>query len=158
MLLSSDNEFLETAISIAIDSIDRGGGPFGAVIVKNGEIIARAHNEVTLTNDPTAHAEVRAIQKASAFLQSFSLHDCVLYSSCEPCPMCLGAIYWAKIPKVIFAASRIEAAHAGFDDNFIYQQLQLPLQQRSMITIHAPLDSATQVFEKWQKTDNKLEY
>jgi tRNA(Arg) A34 adenosine deaminase TadA len=134
------------------------GGPFGCVIVRRGEIIARGSNRVTSTNDPTAHAEITAIRDACAKLRTFALPDCTLYTSCEPCPMCLAAIYWARIPSLYFANTRADAAAIGFDDEFIYQQIPLPPEQRS-ITIAALLrEEAQKVFREWQADPAKVRY
>ena len=117
------------AIELSIESVRNGGGPFGAVIARNGEILAEASNSVTIDNDPTAHAEVNAIRRATRKLGSFDLSGCEIYTSCEPCPMCLGAIYWSHIDKIYYANNRKDAAEIGFDDDFIYQENALPLEQ-----------------------------
>ena len=125
--------FMQTAIDMAEKSIKSGaGGPFGAVVVKDGKIIAAEHNRVTSTNDPTAHAEVSAIRAACKALGTFQLEDCDIYTSCEPCPMCLGAIYWARPRRVFYASTKDDAANIGFDDSFIYKELDLALDQRSI--------------------------
>ena len=125
--------FLKRAIQLAEEGMDKGqGGPFGAVIVKDGEIIAEANNKVTASNDPTAHAEVVAIRKACEKLQDFQLENCILYTSCEPCPMCLGAIYWARPKKVYYALTREDAAKIGFDDQFIYDEIALKMDDRKI--------------------------
>lgn len=134
------------------------GGPFGCVIVKDNQIIAEGFNAVTSTNDPTAHAEVVAIRNACKNLDSYQLEDCIIYTSCEPCPMCLGAIYWARPKKVYYANTRIEAAAIGFDDEFIYKEIPLPLHQRQIEFEHIQLDEALKVFELWDKKENKSEY
>ena len=121
-ITEQDMHFMELAAKIAEENIDRGGGPFGAVVVRNGEVVATGANSVTLTNDPTAHAEVNAIREACRKEGSFSLAGCRVYSSCEPCPMCLGAIYWARPARVYYAATKDDAAQAGFDDSFIYRE------------------------------------
>ena len=118
-----DETFLSAAIRLAVESVKAGGGPFGAVIVREGEIIARGSNRVTLSNDPTAHAEITAIREAGRVLQDFRLSGCILYSSCEPCPMCLAACYWARISELVFAGAKADAAAAGFDDAFLYREL-----------------------------------
>jgi tRNA(Arg) A34 adenosine deaminase TadA len=151
--------FLERAIAIAIECVDANiGGPFGCVIVKNGEIIAEGTNEVTSTNDPTAHAEVVAIRLACKKLNDFQLTDCTIYASCEPCPMCLGAIYWARPSRVVFAATRQEAAAIGFDDQFIYDELEKPMAERKIPFQHLPLPKADALFEAWQAKEDKMEY
>lgn len=119
-------ELMRRAIQLAVDNVKNGGGPFGAVIARNGEIIAEGVNRVTPNHDPTAHAEVQAIRAAAARLENFDLAGCSIYSSCEPCPMCLGAIYWAHLDHLYFAATKTDAARAGFDDAFIYDELPLP--------------------------------
>jgi guanine deaminase len=134
------------------------GGPFGAVIVKNGQIIGRGHNQVFALQDPTAHAEVQAIRNACKNLGDFQLTDCELYSSCEPCPMCLGAIYWARPAKLFFACSREDAAAANFDDEFIYQELAQPLNQRKIPTEILLRDEALELFNIWKKKSDKTQY
>ncbi|HOE04294.1 MAG TPA: nucleoside deaminase [Bacteroidales bacterium] len=151
-------EFLKMAIQIATENINGGGGPFGAVIVKNNEVIATSGNSVSLDNDPTAHAEVNAIRKAAKKLGSFELTGCTIYSSCEPCPMCLGAIYWARIETLYFAATRDDAHRAGFSDAFIYNEINIPLSQRSVHTIHLPTDNALLPFITWDENESKTLY
>lgn len=151
-------KFLKLAIEIATENIALGGGPFGAVIVKNNEVIATSGNSVGIDNDPTAHAEVNAIRKAAKKLNNFELNDCVIYSSCEPCPMCLGAIYWARIEALYFAATRDDAHDAGFSDAFIYNEINLPLDKRSIPTINMKTDDALIPFEKWIESENKIQY
>lgn len=158
MISDSDTTFLLRAIEIANTNIDKGGGPFGAVITLKNNIIAESGNMVCPHNDPTAHAEVEAIRKACTSLQSFSLEDCTIYSSCEPCPMCLGAIYWAKITRIVFASNRNDAAKAGFNDKYIYNEILLPIEQRTIQTISHPLKLADNVFKKWNEIDSKLRY
>jgi tRNA(Arg) A34 adenosine deaminase TadA len=134
------------------------GGPFGCVIVKNGEIIARGCNKVLLLNDPTAHAEVTAIREACKVLNDFQLADCEIYTTCEPCPMCMGAIYWARPKKVYFANTREDAANIGFDDSFIYQEISLPVHQRSMVMECIGRNEAITMFEAWQQKQHKTLY
>jgi guanine deaminase len=136
----------------------RKGGPFGAVIVRDGVIIAEGHNEVTSTNDPTAHAEVVAIRRACQVLQSFQLKGCELYTSCEPCPMCLGAIYWARPDRVVYANTRQDAAAIGFDDQLIYEEIPLPGHERQIPMSHEPSAEALAVFQDWLALDGKTEY
>ena len=151
--------FMQEAIRIASENIKSGnGGPFGAVIVKNGLIIGRGANSVTSENDPTAHAEVMAIREACKNLNSFQLNDCELYTSCEQCPMCLGAIYWARPSKVYFAATREMAAMAGFDDSYIYNQIPLPPLERDIPTRQLILENAITVFDEWVLTEKKIPY
>lgn len=134
------------------------GGPFGAAIYRNGSLVASACNTVTSTNDPTAHAEVNAIRKACEKLGTYDLSDCVLYTSCEPCPMCLGAIYWSRFEKVYFANLRQDAAFIGFDDEFIYDELKLPMSKRSIPFEHVSSIEAFEVFENWLEKEDKKEY
>ncbi len=147
------------AIRLAKENVEQlKGGPFGAVIVKDGEIIARGVNTVTADNDPTAHAEINAIRNAAKKLGNFQLEDCEIYSSCEPCPMCLGAIYWARPAKLVFAATKQDAADAGFDDSFIYRELSLPANERKIPTSQRMRQEAKKVFSLWNQTENKIEY
>jgi len=134
------------------------GGPFGAVVVKDEAVIATGVNQVTRTNDPTAHAEVVAIREACRVLGSFQLSGCDLYTSCEPCPMCLGAIFWARLTRVFFAATHDDAAAAGFDDSFIYRQIQVPHAQRSIPMIHVADEFSTRPFERWVSHADKTRY
>jgi tRNA(Arg) A34 adenosine deaminase TadA len=150
--------FMEMAIELAKDSVDRGGGPFGAVVVKDGTVIAARANSVTLDNDPTAHAEVAAIREACAKLNTFSLEGCEIYASCEPCPMCLGAIYWSGIRCVYYAATRKEAADVGFDDSLIYDQIVLAPEDRSVPGFKLECESQQQPFDKWCAKKDKTEY
>ncbi len=155
----NDELYMKRALSIAqSNAVSSGGGPFGAVIVKDGKIIAESSNSVTVDNDPTAHAEVNAIRLACKVLDTFDLSGCVIYSSCEPCPMCLSAIYWAHIDRLLFAADRVDAAKAGFDDDFIYRELALPLNERSIkVERIMPLEGLLP-FESWIHNDNKRAY
>lgn len=150
--------FMREAISLSIKNIDNNGGPFGAVIVKNGEIIARGVNRVTSNIDPTAHAEINAIREASKKLGTFDLSGCEIYSSCEPCPMCLGAIYWARIDKLFFANTKQDAKDIKFDDSFIYEELDLPIEKRKIPTVQILREEALKAFNKWKDKDNKIEY
>lgn len=134
------------------------GGPFGCVIVRRGEIVARGSNRVTSTNDPTAHAEITAIREACRALQTFQLDDCELYTSCEPCPMCLAAIYWARIPRLFYGNTRTDAAAIGFDDEFIYQQLALAPEQRAIEMQLLLRDEAQAAFREWQVKPDKIRY
>lgn len=151
-------EFMSEAIRLSMDNIDIGGGPFGAVIVKNGKIIAKAANSVTKTNDPTAHAEVNAIRIAAKELQTFDLSGCEIYTSCEPCPMCLGAIYWAHLDKVYYANTKNDARAIDFDDAFIYEEIQRPMQERHTPFIQMMREEALAAFKKWQDKEDKIEY
>lgn len=150
---------MQEAIAQSLHSIRSGkGGPFGAVVVKDGKIIARGHNQVTSTNDPTAHAEVVAIREACKVLNSFQLTGCEIYTSCEPCPMCMGAIYWARPDRVFYANSKIDAAEIGFDDQFIYQELEVPLGDRKLPIEQMMRDEAFNVFQEWAAMGDKIEY
>ncbi|HYX05526.1 MAG TPA: nucleoside deaminase [Bacteroidales bacterium] len=151
-------KFLRSAIDISVENVKNGGGPFGAVIVKDGEIIASAGNQVTTHNDPTAHAEINAIREAAQKLQTFDLSGCEIYASCEPCPMCLGAIYWARLDKLYFAASREDAQEAGFDDALIYEEISLEPEKRKVPTRQLLRDEAAQAFSAWKRHEDKTEY
>lgn len=146
------------AINIAQKSIENGGGPFGAVIVKDGKIIGSASNSVTKNNDPTAHAEVNAIRQTCQKLGTFMLDGCEIYTSCEPCPMCLGAIYWAHISKIYYAAGRKDAASGGFDDDFIYKEINIDPATRSIPSIRLMEKEGAQVFNIWNNKIDKIEY
>lgn len=151
--------FLKEAIKMAQKGVKAGkGGPFGAVIVKDGKIVARGCNQVTSQHDPTRHAEIDAIRKACKKLKDFELHDCIIYSSCEPCPMCLGAIYWARPKALYFAADRFRAAKSGFDDEFIYKEVSLPADKRSIKTICVDVKTKDAPFELWDEKTDKTEY
>ncbi len=151
--------FLQQAIDLACrNTTEKGGGPYGALIVKENQIIASSGNRVTPNLDPTAHAEIMTIRQACQALQDYQLNQCTLYSSCEPCPMCLGAIYWARLDQVFFASTRHDAAQSGFDDNFIYEEIAKPPQQRRIPMQHIPLASASQPFEEWLQLENKKLY
>ena len=152
-------EFMDEALRLAESNVTIGkGGPFGAVVVKDGEIIARGINLVTAMNDPTAHAEVVAIRQACEKLGWFEIRDCEIYSSCEPCPMCLGAIYWARPAALYFAATKKDAAEAGFDDAHIYEELATPLSERKIPAIHIKHKNALSAFKKWEENGNKTPY
>ena len=151
-------EFMHEAVNQSLLSVKNGGGPFGAVIVKNGEIIAKAANSVTQTNDPTAHAEVNAIRLASSKLNSFDLSGCEIYTSCEPCPMCLGAIYWARIDKIYYGNTKNDAKNIGFDDSFIYDEMELPLENRKVKFVQLEHKKAQKAFKIWQLKEDKTGY
>ncbi len=155
---SRDEEYLRSALDLAEENVGRGGGPFGCVIVKEGRIIARGVNRVTESNDPTAHAEVVAIREACRTLHSFQLTGCDVYASCEPCPMCLGALSWARPARIVFAASRTEAAAAGFDDERIYREVALSPADRSIPTTHLPLNDRTRPFNAWNGRADRTPY
>ncbi|MBE9467381.1 MAG: nucleoside deaminase [Bacteroidetes bacterium] len=146
------------AIDLSIENIKIGGGPFGAVIVKDGEIIARGVNNVTKDNDPTAHAEVVAIREASKKLGTFDLSGCVIYASCEPCPMCLGAIYWAHLDKIFYGNTKHDAKDIGFDDSFIYDEIERPIIERKIDTSQILHNEAIVAFENWKEKEDKVEY
>ncbi|BAG32908.1 nucleoside deaminase [Porphyromonas gingivalis] len=153
-----DKEMMREAIRLADESVANGGGPFGAVIVKDGEIIAATSNRVTLDNDPTAHAEVNCIRMACKRLGTFDLSGCTIYTSCEPCPMCLGAIYWARIDRIFYGNNRQDAADIGFDDDFIYQELARPMDNRSTPIIPILQDEALHSFRLWTEKTDKTKY
>ncbi|MGA7421119.1 MAG: nucleoside deaminase [Candidatus Sulfotelmatobacter sp.] len=147
------------AIQLSIDNVRSGrGGPFGAVVVKDGSIIAEGANQVTATNDPTAHAEMVAIREACRKLGAFELEACEIYTSCEPCPMCLGAIYWARLSRVYFANADADASRVGFDDSLIYRELALPYSQRKIPMIQMMREEALAAFREWENKSNKVEY
>jgi guanine deaminase len=154
----TDIEFLKRAVRLAEEGIEKGYGPFGAVIVRNGVIISEAVNSVTASKDPTAHAEISAIRKASEVLDTHNLEDCILYTSCEPCPMCLGAIYWSGLKKVFFAADRRDAAKAGFSDEYIYEEINLPVEKRHTGFHRLTSVDGTNVFTIWNQSENKIPY
>ena len=154
-----DNPFMARAIQLSIDGVHSGrGGPFGAVIVRDGKIVAEGVNQVTSTNDPTAHAEVLAIRKACESLGSFELRDCELYTSCEPCPMCLGAIYWARVSRIYFANTAEDAAKIGFDDSFIYDELKQHPFLRRIPAIQIMREEALEGFRAWADKSDKIRY
>ena len=149
---------MREAIQLAVENVRRDGGPFAALVVKDGVVIATGTNQVTLDNDPTAHAEIVAIREACRVLGDFQLTGCEVYASCEPCPMCLGAIYWARPSRVFFAATHQQAAAAGFDDSFIYQQIAAPHGERTIPMIHLVEESGTRPFEEWGSKLDRLRY
>ena len=151
-------ELMRRAIELSADSVRNGGGPFGAVIARNGEIIAEGSNGVTLYNDPTAHAEVSTIRKACQKLNTFDLSGCEIYTSCEPCPMCFGAIYWAHLDKIYYANDRKDAADIGFDDDFIYQEIAVQPQYRKKPSEILLRNEALEVFKQWTAKADKTEY
>ncbi len=157
--MSNQEKFMREAIRLSVENVQTSkGGPFGAVIVKNGKIIARGANEVTTSNDPTAHAEVVAIRNACKELGSFQLDDCEIYCSCEPCPMCLGAIYWARPAKIYYANTKQDAAAINFDDDFIYDEIKLPINNRKLPTIQLLREEAQVAFAEWTKSTQKAAY
>ena len=151
--------FMERAVELSLKGSSEGkGGPFGAVIVKNGKIIGEAYYQETSTNDKTAHAEVMAIRDACKNLNSFDLTDCEIYTSCEPCPMCLGAIYWSRVVKIYYGNSREDAKKSGFDDAFIYDEIPLPLSERKIKMVQIGQKEALKVFEMWDANEEKIKY
>jgi len=154
-----DNPFMARAIQLSVDNVVSGqGGPFGAVIVKGGDIVSEGVNRVTAGNDPTAHAEVVAIREACAKLGSFTLKGCEIYTSCEPCPMCLGAIYWAHLARICFASLAADASQIGFDDSFIYHEFSQPYSRRAIPIVQMMRDPALAAFRAWQEKPNKILY
>ncbi len=156
--IMTDKDFMRQAIDLSVDNVKNGGGPFGAVIVKDGEIVASGVNRVTANNDPTAHAEVCAIRNACAKTKSFKLEGCTIYTSCEPCPMCLSAIYWAGISKIYYGNTKLDADKIGFGDNFIYEELDKPMEKRTIPTKPLMREEALKAFEDWENKTDKIEY
>lgn len=154
-----DNPFMARAIQLSLDNVVSGkGGPFGAVIVQNGKILAEGVNRVTAINDPTAHAEIVAIREGCAALRTFELTDCEIYTSCEPCPMCLGAIYWARLARVYYGNLASDASQIGFDDSFIYREITQVLGKRSIPMVNLMREQALAAFRAWQEKPNKVSY
>jgi len=156
--MENNENFMREAIALSVENVHNNGGPFGAVIVKNGEIIARGVNRVTSNNDPTAHAEVSAIRAAATKLGTFDLSGCEIFTSCEPCPMCLGAIYWAHLDKIYYGNTKKDAAKIGFDDSFIYEELEKPFDKRSIKTVQLLSNEAIEGFKEWEEKTDKIEY
>ena len=157
-ITEQDKNFMREAIRLADESVRNGGGPFGAVIVKDGEIVAGSSNSVTIDNDPTAHAEVNTIRKACQKLGTFDLSDCVIYTSCEPCPMCLGAIYWAHLKCIYYGNTKKDARDIDFADDFIYEELDKPIDKRSVPFINMLHEEALNSFKLWSEKTDKIEY
>ena len=153
-----NNKFMRKAIALSIENINNGGGPFGAVIVKDGKIISTGVNRVTANTDPTAHAEVNAIREASLKLGTFDLAGCDIYTSCEPCPMCLGAVYWAHLDKMYYGNTKADAKDIGFDDSFIYDEIELKPENRKLISLQLLQNEAIVAFENWKNDDTKVKY
>lgn len=151
-------DLMRKAIALSIENVAAGGGPFGAVIARNGEIIATGVNRVTSNCDPTAHAEVSAIRAAAKALGTFDLSGCEIYTSCEPCPMCLGAIYWAHLDRIYYGNTKHDAAAIGFDDAFIYEELDLKLEDRKLPSEHLLGNEAIKAFQNWEQKDDKICY
>ena len=157
--MSPENEFMREAIRLSFETMQNNtGGPFGAVIVKDGKIIARGFNRVVSTNDPTAHAEIVAIREACEVLKDFQLTGCEIYTSCEPCPMCLAAIYWARPDKVYYANSKSDAAGIGFDDQFIYDEINMDFSKRKIPLVRLMEDEALAAFNEWSSKEDKTKY
>jgi len=152
------NEFMKRAIELSVESVNNGGGPFGCVVVKGDKIIAEGSNKVTSNNDPTAHGEIVAIREACKKLNNFSLNQCELYSTCEPCPMCLSAIYWARIKKIYYGNTREDARKIDFDDSLIYTELQKSIDKRKIPMIQIMGNEALKAFELWDKKKDKIKY
>ncbi|WP_347986596.1 nucleoside deaminase [Methylomonas sp. AM2-LC] len=150
--------FLQQAVELASNNVSEGGGPFGALVVKNQQIIAASGNRVSANQDPTAHAEIMAIRKACLVLQDFQLTNCTLYTSCEPCPMCLGAIYWARLSAVYYACDRLHASAAGFDDGFIYDEIPKLPAERTIGMYYLETTNPEQPFKTWQSLTHKICY
>jgi tRNA(Arg) A34 adenosine deaminase TadA len=156
---SGNIDFMTEAVKIAIRGLEANeGGPFGCVIVKNGKVVGRGNNQVTSTNDPTAHAEIMAIREACMNLNTFQLEGCIVYASSEPCPMCLGAIYWARPDKVYYGSNHTDAANIGFDDSFIYKEIALPNDKRNIPFEQCGRETALEAFRKWEEKDDKISY
>jgi tRNA(Arg) A34 adenosine deaminase TadA len=154
-----NKRFMREAIRLSIQMMRRGkGGPFGAVVVKNGKIVGRGCNQVTSSNDPTAHAEIVAIREACKRLKTFQLDDCELYTSCEPCPMCLSAIYWSRLRGVFYGNTRKDAAKIAFDDDFIYREVGLPIRKRTLVMKQLLRSEAIEAFKEWEKKTDKIPY
>jgi tRNA(Arg) A34 adenosine deaminase TadA len=150
--------YMRMAIRMSVENAEGGGGPFAAMVVKDGEIVSKGVNRVAEGNDPTAHAEIMAIRAAAQKLQRFKLTDCVLYSTCEPCPMCLGAVYWSGIPAVFYANSREDAARYGFDDSYIYEQLKRPLHKQQVSFTRILAREALEAFKCWDQNSDRIQY
>ena len=159
MKQKENERFMKMAIALSEQNVTRSlGGPFGAVIVKDGKVIAKSANKVTTSNDPTAHAEISAIRLACRKLKTFDLSGCVIYTSCEPCPMCLGAIYWSRIEVIYYANTKRDAADIGFDDQFIYDELDLDMNKRTLPVVQLMRDEAQKAFKSWSDSGMKIEY
>ena len=157
-ITDDDRRFMKMACDLACENVERGGGPFGAVIVKDGEVIAAAGNSVTLDNDPTAHAEVNAIRRACSITRNFKLDGCVVYSSCEPCPMCLSALYWAGVSHIYYGNTAADADRINFGDDFIYKEIEKPHLERSSPCIRIEGTTAIESFNMWASKEDKIEY
>ena len=158
MMREQNEQMMKRTIRLSIENVESGGGPFAALVVKDNKILAEGVNRVTLEHDPTAHAEICAIREATQKLGTHELQDCILYCSCEPCPMCLGAIYWARIPLVYFGNSREDAHDYGFDDSHIYNQINLPADQRAILFKRMLPEEAIEAFRRWDQKGDKILY
>lgn len=156
--MNYSEKFMREAIALSIENISNGGGPFGAVIVKDGKIVSTGVNMVTANTDPTAHAEINAIRKASRKLGTYDLSGCQIYSSCEPCPMCLGAIYWAHLDKLYYGNTKTDAKNIGFDDSFIYDEIELKPQNRKILTSQLLPEEAIAAFVAWSQLEDRIKY
>jgi len=156
--MDSNKKFMRKAIALSLRNIVNGGGPFGAVIVKDGKIVSTGVNRVTTSTDPTAHAEINAIRKAAKKLGTFDLSGCEIYTSCEPCPMCLGAVYWARLDKMYYGNTKTDAKKIGFDDSFIYDEIELKPENRRLQSAQLLPDEAIKAFESWENATDKMEY
>ncbi|GIV26532.1 MAG: tRNA-specific adenosine deaminase [Bacteroidia bacterium] len=156
--MSEHEKWMRRAIELSVQNVEKGGGPFGAVIVKDGQLIAEGYNRVTALNDPTMHAEVMAIREACKKLNTFDLSGCIIYTSCEPCPMCLGAVYWARISEMYFANTKQDADSIGFSDEFIYKEIEKPYHLRTLKTHQILREEALTAFEKWKVKEDKIQY
>ena len=157
-LTQADREFMQQAIELSKENVLNGGGPFGAVIVRDGEVIATGTNRVTANNDPTAHAEVNAIRSACAKERTFKLKGCTCYTSCEPCPMCLAALYWAGVERIFYGNTKDDAKAINFDDSFIYDEIAKPYAKRAIPIINIMREEAISAFKMWEKSEDKVEY
>ena len=155
---AEDRGFMQMAIDLSIENVANGGGPFGAVIVRNGEVVATGTNRVTANNDPTAHAEVSAIRAACAKVQNFKLEGCTCYTSCEPCPMCLSALYWAGVSRIVYGNTKDDAKAINFDDSFIYDEIAKPYAQRTIPCQNLMREEALKGFRVWSDKEDKIEY
>ncbi len=156
--MDQHEKFMRKAIALSVKNLKKGGGPFGAVIVRDGKVIATGVNRVTSSKDPTAHAEITAIRRATRKLGTFSLQGCVLYTSCEPCPMCLSAVYWAHLDKIYYANTKTDAKNIGFDDSFIYDEIELTPELRKVETKQLLACEAKKAFELWAEMEDKVGY
>ncbi len=152
------DEFMRRALRLSLENVKKGGGPFGAIVVKDGKVISSGTNKVTLKNDPTAHAEIDAIRRAAKNLKNYDLSGCELYTSCEPCPMCLSAVYWAKISRIYYGNTKKDAAKIGFKDDFIYKEIDKPIEKRKLKITQHLRDEALMSFEMWNMKADKIEY